>query len=428
MISWYLLLTMASTALFVSGHSLHTSRREESERRQWQLDIERLQSQMQQWFQNAFNEDQRRRMMSSFEGVFKASSMMDMLHGPLQPRGVQGNLSATVLRSAQREGSPLNYSGRKISIEGSPGDNRESLPPPPGEASVSQSRYSAHLAAQFATDQRTRDSKDQSGPSPPSRDMIPGLFQNRPVGTGRPRRGRQPPGSLLPGQGGRSEFSSEESRESHGDFLPDRGQGRPGGSPSRRVLGWDRGSWNRHFLGRFLPGLNSSEESQPGQDGNDSQRDGRGRPFPRGFTPSPLFSLPPGTPGQQDQDSAAMVPPRLGEYSREDFFGQRRPENQTAFEQTSGWESFPGPRPRGQGPPGQSPSSQGGAMFSRSEAGTSPWQISAVESFRGHIQPAGQPSDEPSPGQGPSGSSESEQGSLGQPSPGRNSMDPFPSG
>lgn len=426
MILWHLLLTTASTALFVSGHSVHRSRREESERRQWRLDIEHLQSPMQQWLQNAFNENQLRRMMSPFEGVFNISSMVDILRGPLQPRGSQGILSATVLRSAQRESSPLNYSGRKISIEGSPGYNRASLPPPPGEASVSQSRYPAHLAAQFATDQGTRDSQDQSGPSSPIRD-IHGLFQNSPGGTGRPRRGRPPPGWLLPGQRGQSEISSEESRESREDFLPGRGQGRPGGSAGRRMLGWDRGSWNRRFLGRFLPGLNSSEESQPGQDSNNSQRGGRGRPFPPGFSPSPLFSRPPGTPGQRDQDSPAPVPPGLSEYSPEDFFGQRRV-NQTPFDQTSGWESFPDQRPQDQGPPGQSPSSQRRALSSRSKAGTSPWQISAVESFRGHIQPAGQPSDEPSPGQDPSGNSESEQGSLRQPSPGRNSMNPFPSG
>lgn len=426
MILFHLLLTMASTALFVSGHSVHRSRREESERRQWQLDIERLQSPMQQWLQNAFNENQLRRMMSSFEGVFNISSMMDILRGPLQPRGSQGILSATVLRSAQRESSPLNYSGRKISIEGSPGDNRASLPPPSGEASISQSRYPAHLAAQFATGQGTRDSQDQSGPSTPIRD-IPGLFQNRPGGTGRPRRGRQPPGWLLPEERGQSDFSSEESRESRKDFLPGRNQARPGGSPSRRMLGWDRRSWNQRFLGPFLPGLNSSEESQPGQDRNNSQRGRHGRPFPPGFSPSPLFSRPPGAPGQQDQDSPAPVPAGLGEYSPEDFFGQRRL-NKTPLDPSSGWERFPGERPRDQGPPGQSRSRQGRATSSRSDAGTSPWQISAVESFRGHIQPAGQPSDEPSPGQGPSGNSGSEQGSLRQPSPGRNSMNLFPSG
>ncbi|XP_077535017.1 uncharacterized protein LOC144146931 [Haemaphysalis longicornis] len=387
MILWHILLTTASTALFVSGHSVHRSRREESERRQWQLDIERLQSPMQQWFQNAFNENQLRRMMNPFEGVFNISSMMDMLRGTLPPRGSQGILSATVQRSAQRESSPLNYSGRRISIEGSPGDNRASLPPPPGEASVSQSRYLAHLAAQFATDQGTRDSQYHSGPSPPIRD-IPGLFQNSPGGTGRPRRGRQQPSWLLPGQRGQSDFSSEESRESREDFLPGGDQARPGGSPRRRVLGWDRGSWNRRFLGPFLPGLISSEESQPGQDRNSSKRGGRGRPFPRGFSPFPPFSRSPGTPGQQDQDSPATVPPGLGEYSPEDFFGQRRV-NKTPLDQTSDWERFPGQRPRDQGPPGQSRSRQGRATSSRSEAGTSPWQISAVESFRGHIQPAG---------------------------------------
>lgn len=424
MILWPLLLTTASTALFVSGYSLHTSRREESEHRQWQLDIERIQSQMQRWFQNAFNEDQLRRMMSSIEGAFNTSSMMDALSGQLQPRGAQGNLSATILRSAQRDGSSLDYPGRKISSEGSPGSNGASLPPPPGEASVSQSRYPAHLAAQFTTeDQDTRDSQDQSGPTR----GIPGLFQNMPGGTGRPRRSRRPPGSFLPNQRGRSELSSEESRESSGDFLPDSGQGRHGGSPSRRMLEWDRDRWNRRFLGWFLPGLNSSEESQPGRDSSNSQRGGRGRPFPPGFSPSPLFSRPPRTLGQQDQASPATVPPGLGEYSPENLFGHRRM-NQTPFDQASGWESLPGQRPRDQGPSGQSPSSQGRATSGRSEAGNSPWQKSAVESFRDHIQPAEQPSDEPSPGQGPSGNSESEQSSLGQPSPGRNSMNAFPSG
>lgn len=361
MIVWYLLLTTTSSALLVHGSSVFTSAQEQNVFNQWQTNMERLRSQMQDWFQNVFNDYQRRVMTNPFGGAFNFSSMMDLMPGPSQPGGAQSNLSATVERSGQTKGQYFDSPANRPPTENSPDDGNASLSPLPGQSPLSQLRGRAHLAAQFRVNREMPGDQDGPRQFQPSQSS-PSLFPNGPYWTGRPGSGRRPPISFPPGQRRLPEGSSEESRESQEYFFPGRGQGRPSGFPGRRMPGWNRGRGNGRLPDGSPPGQDSWEESRRGQNSENMRGRGRNGQFSRGFSLSSQFPRPRGTPGlfppgQPYQAQPTGVPSGFGDY-RPDNIRRRQRARPTPFEQITVSESFQGQQQEAQGPSGQSSSRQ----------------------------------------------------------------------